>query len=112
MPTLSPTEIKAASVAAFTPPNITAQGALVKLVGVEKAVEIAEEMGGKLGTLQAREVEPDQTGKTNPWSDNFEGTPEKKQAEQARILRTGGTVLASALAKSAGYSVLGYKLKR
>lgn len=62
---------------------------------------------GKLGTLQAKEV-----GQSNPWSDHWAGTPEQKIAEQTRILRTSGRAIANVLAKSAGYSVLGYKLKR
>jgi hypothetical protein len=114
MPTPTKAEIEAQAVKAFTPPNITEQGKLVKLLGgdLAKAAEIAAEYGGEIGTLKAAEPEPDKTGKSNPWSDNFEGTPAQKQAEQDRILRTRGTAMATALAKAAGYSVLGYKLKR
>jgi hypothetical protein len=59
-----------------------------------------------------RKIDPKATGQKNPWSDNFVGTAAEKEAGKAHILRTRGTALATALAKAAGYSVLGYKLKR
>jgi hypothetical protein len=109
-----PTEdqISAQAKLAFDPPSITQQGLLVKLLNndLEKAAQIAQEYGGKLGTLEQRRPEKI-TVSTNPWSDKFKGTPAEALAEQTRILRTSGTAFAGSLAKAAGVSIMGAKLK-
>jgi hypothetical protein len=52
-----------------------------------------------------------QSASRNPWHPTaWRGTEEQRQAEQMRIIRTG-TKFAQALAKAAGVSVTGTKLK-
>jgi hypothetical protein len=100
-------EIEAQAKLAFDPPNLTQQMLLVKLLGddLAKAAEIAKQYGGEIGTLIQKRPEKI-AGATNPWSDKYRGPPAEAEAEKARILRTGGTKFASALAKAAGVTVL------
>jgi hypothetical protein len=107
-------EIEAQAKLAFDPPNLTQQMLLVKLLGddLAKAAEIAKQYGGQIGTLIQKRPEKI-AGTSNPWATTtFKGTPASAEAEKARILRTGGTKFATALAKAAGVTVLGYPLKK
>jgi hypothetical protein len=106
-------QIEAQAKLAFDPPNITQQGVLVKMLDndLAKAAEIAKQYGGDIGTLNQKRPEKT-TSTSNPWSEKFNGTPAEAEAEKARILRTSGTAFATALAKAAGVSVMGVKLKK
>jgi hypothetical protein len=71
----------------------------------------------KIG-VKPGEKQPEDNGESggpsahsNPWSPKWHGTPAQAEAEKARLIRRLGTKAAASIAKSAGYSVLGAKLK-
>jgi hypothetical protein len=112
MPKPTEEQITAQAKLAFDPPNITQQGLLVKMLDndLAKAAEIAGEYGGQIGTLLQKRPEKITTT-TNPWSDKYKGTVAEAEAEKDRILRKRGTAFAGALAKAAGVSIMGVRLK-
>jgi len=109
---LTPTqsEIEAQARKAFVPANLTEQCALVNMLGgdLAKAAELAARYGGQLGTLKTKNVPPDETGANNPWHDDYKG--KDRETHKVQILKLG-TRAAASMAKSAGYTILGAKLK-
>jgi hypothetical protein len=103
-------EIEAQARRSFDPPNLTQQGVLVKLLDgdVAKAADLAQQYGGRLGTLEQRRPEKTSDA-TNPWSPSWRGTADEAQAEQIRFIKMG-TGIANRMAYPHGMSPLGYPL--
>jgi hypothetical protein len=50
-------------------------------------------------------------GATNPYSDQWRGTEEQRNARITSLIKSGGTALAASLARSAGKTIMNQKLK-
>jgi len=105
-------------------PSPASLGKLYKLVGELRYNELLKQWGTDAARMlpgqrpgyaeHAAKKDGDASGGTslssNPWSDKWHGTPAEALAEQTRIIRTG-TKIAQNMAKAAGVSVLGAKLR-
>jgi hypothetical protein len=89
--------------------SLAEQAAYVKEHGEAATRELLANFGVKLGELKPkRPVEI--AGSNNPYSDDFKGTEEERQA-RIRSLLASGTRLPTSLAKAAGKSITGQPLK-
>jgi hypothetical protein len=73
------------------------------------AVPGSKKIGVKPGT-QKSDPDVKEAGPSNPWSSKWRGTPAEALTEQTRLIRLGSKV-ATNMAKAAGVSVFGTKLK-
>jgi hypothetical protein len=83
--------------------NLTAQAAYFKEHGEAATLALLSDAGLKLGQIKpAAKDDGEMAASNNPYSDGFKGD---REARIASIIKSGGTRLASSLAKSAGKTI-------
>jgi hypothetical protein len=96
-----------AEVAATT--SLAGQAAHVKEFGADATRELLASFGMKLGQIRAPAKADPAKGENNPYSPEFKGTPEQREARIQSLIKSSAT-LAASLAKSCGCTITGQKI--
>jgi hypothetical protein len=86
--------------------------ALLKEWGTDAKRMLPGKRPGYAEKSEEKNDDGEMKGRNNPYSDNFDGTEEQRQARIASLLRTSGSKFVSSLAKSAGKTIANQPLRR
>ena len=93
--------------------SLAAQAAHVKEFGEAATAELLRTEGLTLGRIKPAKADSAENipGAKNPYSDQFKGTEEQRQARISSLIKQGGTKLAASLARSSNKTIDGRPLQ-